>query len=52
MTTLKFSTIKSDALFLTFTIAIERSLSETAIRFAFWRSVFSVEISRELKITA
>lgn len=52
MTTLKFSTNKSDALFLTFTVAVERSLSETTIRFAFWHSVFSVEISRELKITA
>lgn len=52
MTTLKFSTNKSDTLFLTFAIAVERGLSETAIRFAFWRSVFSVEISREPKITA
>lgn len=52
MTALKFSTIKSDTLFLTFTIAIERRLSKTTIHFAFWRSVFSVEISRELKITA
>lgn len=51
MTTLKFSTTKSDALFLTFTIAIDRSLSETTIYFAFWHSVFNVEISRELKIT-
>lgn len=52
MTTLKFSTNKSDTLFLTFTIAVERGLSETTIRFAFWRGVFSVKISREPKITA
>lgn len=52
MTIVKFSTSKSDTLFLTFTIAVERSLSGTAIRFAFWRGIFSVEISRESKITA
>lgn len=53
MTTVKFSTNKSNNnLFLTFTIAVERSLSETTIRFAFWHGVFSVEISREPKITA
>lgn len=52
MTTVKFSTNKSDILFLTFIIAVERSLSKTAIRFAFWRGVFNVEISREPKITA
>ena len=51
MTTLKFSTNKSDTLFLTFAIAVERGLSETTIHFAFWRSMFSVEISREPKIT-
>lgn len=52
MTTVKFSTNKSDALFLTFTIAVERSFSKTAIRFAFWHGIFNVEISREPKITA
>lgn len=64
MATVKFSTSKSETaikfstnrltenLFLTFTIAVERSLSETTIRFAFWHGVFSIEISKELKITA
>lgn len=51
-TAIKFSANKSENLFLTFTIAVERSSSETAIRFAFWHGVFSIEINRESKITA
>ena len=50
MVTVKFSAIKSDTLFLTPTIAVEQSSSETAIRFALWRGVFSVEIERATKI--
>lgn len=52
MTTVKFSTSKSDTLFLTFTVAVERSISDITVRFAFWHGVFSVEISKESKITA
>ena len=52
MITIKFSTIKSDALFLTPTIAVERGISDMAIRFAFWRGVFNVEISKSPKTMA
>lgn len=41
---MKFSATKSETLFLTPTIAIEQDNSETAIRFALWHSVFSIEI--------
>lgn len=50
MVTMKFSTTKSETLFLTPTIAIEQDNSETAIRFALWHSVFSVEINKSHKI--
>lgn len=46
MVTIKFSATKSEALFLTPTIAIEQDSSETAIRFALWHSVFGVEVSK------
>ena len=49
MITVKFSTNKSDALFLTPTIAVEQTNSETAIRFALWHGVFSVEVSKSHK---
>ena len=49
MVTMKFSATKSETLFLTPTIAVEQDNSETAIRFALWRSVFSVEISKSYK---
>lgn len=46
MVTMKFSATKLEALFLTPTIAVEQDHSETAIRFVFWHSMFSVEISK------
>lgn len=49
MVTIKFLAIKSDALFLTPTIAFEQNNSETAIRFAFWHSVLGVEVSKSYK---
>lgn len=49
MITMKFSAAKSETLFLTPTIAVEQDNSETAIRFAFWHSVFSVEVSKSHK---
>lgn len=49
MVTVKFSATKSGALFLTPTIAVEQDNKETAIRFALWHKVFSVEISKSYK---
>lgn len=49
MVTMKFSATKSETLFLTPTIAVEQSNSETAIRFALWHGVFSVEVSKSYK---
>lgn len=49
MVTVKFSTNKSETLFLTPTIAVEQDNSETAIRFVFWHGVFSVEVSKSYK---
>ena len=49
MVTMKFSAIKSEALFLIPTVAVEQDNSETAIRFALWHSVFSVEVSKSHK---
>ena len=49
MVTVKFSTNKSDALFLTPTIAVEQTNSETVIRFALWHGVFSIEVSKSCK---
>lgn len=49
MVTMKFSATKSEALFLTPTIAVEQDNSKTAIRFALWHSVFSVEVSKSYK---
>lgn len=49
MITMKFSATKSETLFLTPTIAVEQDNSETAIRFALWHSVFSVEVSKSYK---
>lgn len=50
MVTMKFSATKSETLFLTPTIAVEQDNSETAIRFALWHGVFSVEVSKSHKI--
>ena len=50
MVTLKFSATKSDTLFLAPTIAVEQSSSETAIRFALWHGVFSIEVERAIKM--
>lgn len=49
MVTMKFSATKSETLFLTPTIAVEQDNSETAIRFALWHGVFSVEVSKSYK---
>lgn len=49
MVTMKFSAAKSKTLFLTPTIAVEQDNKETAIRFALWHSVFSVEVSKSYK---
>ena len=49
MVTMKFSATKSETLFLTPTIAVEQNNSETAIRFALWHGVFSVEVSKSYK---
>lgn len=49
MITMKFSATKSKTLFLTPTIAVEQDNSETAIRFALWHGVFSVEVSKSYK---
>ena len=49
MVTMKFSATKSETLFLTPTIAVEQGNSETAIRFALWHGVFSVEVSKSYK---
>lgn len=50
MVTIKFSATKSDTLFLTLTIAVEQDNSKTAIRFALWHGVFSIEVSKSHKI--
>ena len=47
MVTMKFSATKSETLFLTPTIAVEQDNSKTAIRFALWHGVFSIEVSKE-----
>nr|DAY79824.1 MAG TPA: hypothetical protein [Caudoviricetes sp.] len=49
MVTMKFSATKSETLFLTPTIAVKQDNSETAIRFALWHGVFSVEVSKSYK---
>ena len=49
MITIKFSATKSETLFLTPTIAVEQDKSKTAIRFAFWHGVFSIEVSKSYK---
>lgn len=49
MVTMKFSTNKSETLFLTLTIAVEQDNSKTAIRFALWHGVFSIEVSKSYK---
>lgn len=49
MVTVKFSTNKSSTLFLTPTVAVEKNISNTAVKIALWHSVFSVEVSKEYK---
>lgn len=49
MVTMKFSATKSETLFLAPTIAVEQDNSETAIRFALWHGVFSIEVSKSYK---
>lgn len=49
MVTMKFSATKSKTMFLTPTIAVEQDNSETAIRFALWHGVFSIEVIKSIK---
>lgn len=47
MITVKFSTNKSDALFLTPTIAVEQTNSESTIHFAVTHKVFSITVKKQ-----
>lgn len=47
MVTMKFSAIKSDTLFLTPTIAIEQTNSESTIHFAVAHKVFSITVEKQ-----
>ena len=49
MVTVNFITAKSETLFLSPTIAVEKQAEKTIIRFAFWRGVFSVEVIKSIK---
>lgn len=49
MVTVNFITTKSETLFLNPTIAIEKQAEKTAIRFAFWHGVFSIEVIKSIK---
>lgn len=49
MVTVNFITAKSETLFLSPTIAVEKQAEKTAIRFAFWRGVFSIEVIKSIK---
>ena len=49
MVTVNFITAKSETLFLSPTIAVEKQAKKTAIRFAFWHGVFSVEVVKSIK---
>lgn len=48
MVTVKFSTNKSDTLFLTLTIAVEQTNSESTIRFAVAHRVFSITVEKQI----
>ena len=47
MITVKFSTNKSDTLFLTPTIAVEQDNSESTIHFAVAHKVFSITVEKQ-----
>lgn len=49
MVIVNFITAKSETLFLSPTIAIEKQVEKTAIRFAFWHGVFSIEVIKSIK---
>lgn len=49
MVTVNFITTKSETLFLSPTIAVEKQVEKTAIRFAFWHGVFSIEVIKSIK---
>ena len=49
MVTVNFITAKSETLFLSPTTAVEKQAEKIAIRFAFWRGVFSIEIIKSIK---
>lgn len=52
MVTMKFLATRSETLFLTPTVAVEQGISETAIRFALWHGVFSIEVSKTKTVKA
>lgn len=47
MVTMKFSATKSEALFLTPTIAVEQTNSESTIHFAVAHKVFSITVEKQ-----
>ena len=49
MVTINFITAKSETLFLSPTIAVEKQAEKTTIRFAFWHGVFSIEVIKSIK---
>lgn len=49
MVTVNFVTAKSETLFLSPTIAVEKKVGKAVIRFAFWHGVFSIEVSKSYK---
>ena len=49
MVTVNFITAKSETLFLSPTIAVEKQAEKTAIRLAFWHEVFSIEVIKSIK---
>ena len=49
MVIVNFITAKSETLFLSPTIAVEKQAEKTAIRFAFWHGVFSIEVIKLIK---
>lgn len=49
MVTVNFITAKSETLFLSPAIAVEKQAEKTAVRFAFWHGVFSIEVIKSIK---
>ena len=50
MVTVNFIAAKSETLFLSPTIAVEKQAEKTAVRFAFWHGVCSIEVIKSIKI--